>query len=116
MAAFPATERIASFVAEVTLDTVPPAAVDTAKAAFMDCLGVALAGSRDGAGTVAARVALEEGAREEASVIGHGSARQASRPPSPTGSRSTPSTTTTASTPVASARPAGCSGTSTASA
>ena len=46
----------------------------------MDCLGVALAGSRDSAGTLAAQVAAEEGAREEASVIGHGfrtSAQQA---------------------------------------
>ena len=80
MAAYPATDRIARFVAETSLDTVPPAAVDTAKTAFMDCLGVALAGSRDGAGTLAARVASEEGAREEASVIGHGfrtSAQQA---------------------------------------
>ncbi len=80
MAAYPATDRIARFVAETTLDTVPPTAVDTAKTAFMDCLGVALAGSRDGAGTLAARVAIEEDAREEASVIGHGfrtSAQQA---------------------------------------
>ena len=80
MAAYPATDCIARFVAETTLDTVPPTAVDTAKTAFLDCLGVALAGSRDGAGTLAARVAVEEGAREEASVIGHGfrtSAQQA---------------------------------------
>ena len=46
MATFPATERIARFVAEATLDAVPPAAVDVAKTAFMDCLSVALAGSQ----------------------------------------------------------------------
>ncbi|MDA1036558.1 MAG: MmgE/PrpD family protein, partial [Chloroflexi bacterium] len=54
--------------------------MDTAKAAFMDCLGVTLAGSMDEAGTLAARVALQEGALEEASVLGHGfrtSAQQA---------------------------------------
>ena len=56
MAAYPATDRIARFAAETTLDAVPPTAVDTATTAFMDCLGVALAGSRDGAGTLAARV------------------------------------------------------------
>jgi 2-methylcitrate dehydratase PrpD len=72
MAAYPATERIARFVADTTLDAIPPAAVDTAKSAFMDCLGVALAGSQDDAGFIAARVALAEGAKEEASVFGHG--------------------------------------------
>ena len=72
MAAYPATERIARFVVETTLDTVPSAAVDTAKTAFTDSLGVALAGSQDGAGTLAAGIARDEGAREEASVIGHG--------------------------------------------
>ncbi len=80
MTAYPATERIARFVAETTLDAVPPAVVDTAKTAFMDGLSVALAGSQDDAGTLAARVAREEGAREEASVLGHGfrtSAQQA---------------------------------------
>jgi 2-methylcitrate dehydratase PrpD len=80
VAAYPATERIARFVDETTLDAVPPAAVDTAKAAFMDCLGVALAGSQDDAGSLAARAAREEGAREEAGVLGHGfrtSAQQA---------------------------------------
>ena len=45
MAAYPATDRIARFVAETTLDTVPPIAVETAKTAFTDSLGVALAGS-----------------------------------------------------------------------
>ena len=72
MAAYPATERIARFVTETTLDRVPSAAVETAKTAFMDCLGVALAGSQDDAGTLAARMVMEEGAREEASVLGHG--------------------------------------------
>ena len=69
MTAYPATERIARFVAETTLDAVPPAVVDTAKTAFMDGLSVALAGSQDDAGILATRVAREEGAREEASVL-----------------------------------------------
>ena len=80
MAVFPVTERIARFVVETSLDTIPAAAVETAKVAFMDMLGVALAGSQDDAGSIAARIAREEGAREEASVIGHGfrtSAQQA---------------------------------------
>jgi 2-methylcitrate dehydratase PrpD len=80
MVVFPVTERIARFVVETSLDTIPAAAVETAKVAFMDMLGVALAGSQDDAGSIAARIAREEGAREEASVIGHGfrtSAQQA---------------------------------------
>jgi 2-methylcitrate dehydratase PrpD len=76
MAAYPATERIARFVAETTLDSVPPAAVAVAvavaKIAITDSLSVALAGSQDDAGTIAARVVREEGPREEASVLGHG--------------------------------------------
>ena len=80
MAKSPATERVARFATETTLDAIPVAAVDTAKTAFLDSFGVALAGSRDEAGTLAARAAREEGAREEASTIGHGfrtSAQQA---------------------------------------
>lgn len=80
MAVFPVTERVARFVVETSLDTIPTAAVETAKVAFMDMLGVALAGSQDDAGWIAARIAREEGAHEEASVIGHGfrtSAQQA---------------------------------------
>jgi 2-methylcitrate dehydratase PrpD len=74
MAAYPATERIASFVAKATLDSVPPAAVAVAvaKIAITDNLSVALAGSQNDAGTIAARVAREEGAPEEACVLGHG--------------------------------------------
>ena len=41
MAAYPVTERIARFIDETTLDTVPSVVVDTAKTAFLDCLGVA---------------------------------------------------------------------------
>lgn len=80
MATYPVTERIAQFVTETTLAKVPSAAVHTAKIALLDSLGVALAGSQDEAGSLAARIALEEGAREAASVLGHGfrtSAQQA---------------------------------------
>ena len=80
MAAYPVTERIARFVGETTLASVPAAAVATAKIAVMDSLVVALAGSQDEAGSLAARIARDEGAREQASVLGHGfqtSAQQA---------------------------------------
>jgi len=80
MSAYPVTERIARFAVETRFDAIPAAAVATAKMALQDCLGVALAGSRDEAGSIAAALAKAEGAKEEASVIGHGfrtSAQQA---------------------------------------
>jgi 2-methylcitrate dehydratase PrpD len=70
MAAFPATERIATFVTETTLASIPPAAIATAKTAILDTLGVGLAGSRDDAGTIAAGMAEAERAREQASLLG----------------------------------------------
>jgi 2-methylcitrate dehydratase PrpD len=80
MAVYPVTERLARFVSETTLVNVPTAAVATAKVAVMDSLGVALAGSQDEAGTLAAHIVREEGSEEQASVLGHGfqtSAQQA---------------------------------------
>jgi 2-methylcitrate dehydratase PrpD len=70
MTAFPVTERIARFVVETTLEKIPAAALATAKTAVQDTLGVGLAGSQDEAGTIAARLATGEGAREEASLLG----------------------------------------------
>ena len=77
---YPATEHIARFATQMEFADIPSAAVETAKIGLQDCLGVALAGSADEAGSIAAGLARAEGAREEASVIGHGfrtSAQQA---------------------------------------
>ena len=77
---YPATERIARFATQMEFADIPSAAVETAKIGLQDCLGVALAGSADEAGSIAAGLARAEGAREESSVIGHGfrtSAQQA---------------------------------------
>ena len=71
MTAFPATQRIARFVAETTFDSLPAAAVDTTRIAFLDLLGVALAGSSDSAASLVARLVREEAAAERATVIGH---------------------------------------------
>ena len=46
--------------------------MDAAKIAVRDCLGVALAGSREEDARIAAEIARQEGAREETSVIGQG--------------------------------------------
>lgn len=64
------SERLARFVAET--DSVSDDAIEAAKRAVLDTLGVALAGSREGSARIAAAIAAERGGREEATVIGHG--------------------------------------------
>ena len=41
------TARLAKFTADLKYESIPPKAVETAKVAVRDCLGVALAGSRE---------------------------------------------------------------------
>jgi len=67
-----ATARIARFVVETHYDEIPPQAVATAKTAVLDCLGVALAGSKEASAKACADIARQEGAREEATVFGQG--------------------------------------------
>jgi len=67
-----ATARIARFVMETHYDEIPPQAVATAKTAVLDCLGVALAGSKEASAKACADIARQEGAREEATVFGQG--------------------------------------------
>ncbi|HEU4343840.1 MAG TPA: MmgE/PrpD family protein [Candidatus Binatia bacterium] len=64
------TAHIARFVAEHQYGKIPPQAVATAKTAVLDCLGVALAGSKEVSGRICADTARHEGAREEAAVFG----------------------------------------------
>ena len=66
------TPAIARFAASVRFDALPRKAVDWAKTAILDCLGVALAGSREKSSQVAAKLAREEGVKQEAIVYGHG--------------------------------------------
>jgi 2-methylcitrate dehydratase PrpD len=51
---------------------IPPKALQTAKTAVLDCLGVALAGSKEPSGEICAAGAREENAKKEATVFGHG--------------------------------------------
>ncbi|MBI2539736.1 MAG: MmgE/PrpD family protein, partial [Deltaproteobacteria bacterium] len=67
-----ATARIARFVTEADYERIPSQALETAKAALLDCLGVALAGSKEASAKICAEIARHEGAREEATVIGQG--------------------------------------------
>jgi 2-methylcitrate dehydratase PrpD len=64
------TAKIARFVAETQYDRIPPQAVETAKVAVRDCLGVALAGSKEEDAQICAQIARQEHAKEETTVIG----------------------------------------------
>jgi 2-methylcitrate dehydratase PrpD len=66
------TAKIAQFVTGLRYDQVPPKAVQTAKVAVRDCLGVALAGSREEDAKICAQIARQENAKEETTVIGQG--------------------------------------------
>ncbi len=66
------TAKIAQFVADTKFENIPAKAVETAKVAVRDCLGVALAGSKEEDAKICAEIARQEGAKEEATVIGQG--------------------------------------------
>jgi len=66
------TTSLAKFVSDLRYASIPGKAVDTAKIAVRDCLGVALAGSREEDARIAAEIARQERAQEETSVIGQG--------------------------------------------
>lgn len=67
-----ATARIARFVVETEFQKIPSEAVKIAKTAVLDCLGVALAGSKESSASICAEIARQEHAKEESSVIGQG--------------------------------------------
>ena len=66
------TTSLAKFVSDLRYASIPGKAVETAKIAVRDCLGVALAGSREEDARIAAEIARQERAHEETSVIGQG--------------------------------------------
>jgi 2-methylcitrate dehydratase PrpD len=66
------TAKLAQFVVNAKYDAFPPQAIQTAKVAVRDCLGVALAGSREEDAKICAAVAREENAKQETTVIGAG--------------------------------------------
>jgi 2-methylcitrate dehydratase PrpD len=64
------TAKIAEFAARLQYDQIPQAALDEAKKAVRDCVGVALAGSREEDAKICAELAREERAKEESTVYG----------------------------------------------
>jgi len=66
------TAKIARFVVDTKYETIPSKAIETAKLALRDCLGVALAGSKEEDAKICAEIARQEDAKEESTVIGQG--------------------------------------------
>lgn len=64
--------KISEFVAGNDFDRLPSEVVDAAKAAFLDCVGVALAGSGESDARICGGLAQQESRVGEATVIGQG--------------------------------------------
>jgi len=66
----PLITKLSRFVATTRYDAIPPKAVETAKAAIMDCLGVAVAGGTEESARIAGRLAREDGGKEDTTLFG----------------------------------------------
>ena len=66
------TERIAEYITDTGLEDFPPDAIDAAKAAIIDCLGCAIAGSREPLADVLCDYVNSLGGKPAATVIGRG--------------------------------------------
>jgi 2-methylcitrate dehydratase PrpD len=64
------TKALAEFAASLKYERIPGAALAEAKKAARDCIGVALAGSKEEDAKICAGIVRQEGAREEATVYG----------------------------------------------
>ncbi|HEY7296826.1 MAG TPA: MmgE/PrpD family protein [Xanthobacteraceae bacterium] len=64
------SDRLADFVAGFDLKRAPPEAIDRARAAFIDTIGVMLAGSREEVSRLACDMVRAEGAAAAATVVG----------------------------------------------
>jgi len=68
----PNTDRIVRFILETVFDQLPARALAVAREAIMDCVGVALAGSRQPAGEITAKWARAAGGASQSTVWGGG--------------------------------------------
>src|ERR1044071_8289918 len=66
------TAKIAEFVTNTNYEKIPAKAIETAKTAILDCLGVALAGSKEEDAKICAQIARQENAQQETTVLGQG--------------------------------------------
>ena len=65
-------DKVSEFVTGNDFDKLPPEVVAAAKAAFLDCAGVALAGSAEESARICVALARQESRAAEATVIGQG--------------------------------------------
>jgi 2-methylcitrate dehydratase PrpD len=61
---------LCKFTAGVHYDSIPPKALATARTAIIDCLGVAVAGSKEDSAQIIGKMVREEAAKEEATAYG----------------------------------------------
>src|SRR5438552_15651016 len=66
----PLMPKLTGFVAGLRYDAIPPKTLEIAKTAIMDCLGVSVAGGREQSAQIMGKLALEEHAKEEATIYG----------------------------------------------
>jgi 2-methylcitrate dehydratase PrpD len=66
------TETIARFVVDTQYEKLLPAVLAAAKTALLDCLGVALAGSREESAIICAEIARQEESVTQSTVFGQG--------------------------------------------
>ena len=66
------TKELARFVTETAVDEVPAEAIDLARRAVLDTLGVMLVGSREECSRIAADLVRSREARPVSTVVGHG--------------------------------------------
>jgi 2-methylcitrate dehydratase PrpD len=62
--------RLARFIANTRYDSIPAKALETAKTAILDTLGVAVAGGREESAQISGKLAREDGGKEETSIYG----------------------------------------------
>jgi 2-methylcitrate dehydratase PrpD len=70
VAALKPTARVADFIAGFDLKAVPALAIERARLAFIDTVGVMLAGSRSEPATIVLELVRAEGAAPAASIVG----------------------------------------------
>src|SRR5262252_6122296 len=66
----PLMPKLSAFVASMRFDAIPAKALDNAKAAITDCLGVAVAGASEESAQILGQFARAENSRTEATLYG----------------------------------------------
>ena len=64
------TPALAGFTTSVRYDSIPPKAIENARTAILDSLGVAVAGATEESAVITGRMVREEGGKEEATIYG----------------------------------------------